>query len=167
MKSLILFVLLLICSLNTLKAQCEFPEKCLGIWKGNMKIYTECKLVDSVDVMLTVTNTESSNVFGWKTEYLSEKYPVVKDYKMRCPAEGNNLYTIDEGDGIELNEYLFDNKLYSIFETSGFLLTSTYELIDDKIIFEVTSGAKLKSCGEVINYSVRNLQRVVFRRIKG
>ena len=105
-------------------------------------------------------------LFGWKTEYLSDKYPVVKDYKMKCPSDDNNRFIIDEGDGIELSEYLFGNKLYSVFETSGILLTSTYELIEDILIFEVTSGNKLEPEAEVNSYSVRNLQRVELKRIK-
>ena len=42
-----------------------------------------------------------------------------------------------------------------------------YELLNDKLIFEATSGKKLNAVeNEVTNYSVTNLQRVVLINIK-
>lgn len=164
MKKQLLPLLVFLVSFSGINAQIGFPEKCLGIWEGNMKIFSNGTLKDSVDVRLTVSKAPESEVFGWKTEYLSTKYPVVKDYKMKSFHQESNQYIVDEGDGIELYEYQFENKLYSVFETSGLLLTSSYELTDDKLIFEVTSGVKIETDKEVINYSVKNLQRVVFKR---
>ena len=43
------------------------------------------------------------------------------------------------------------------------MLTSSYELQGDQLIFEVTSGRKIEDKNEVTNYSVLNLQRVVFK----
>jgi hypothetical protein len=165
MKKRIIHLLFFISLLSGLNGQCEFPEKCLGVWEGNMKIYSEGILKDSVNVRLTVENGNDQDIYNWKTEYLSDKYPVVKDYRMKCPSKGSNKYIIDEGDGIEIFEYLFENKLYSVFETSGYLLTSTYELIDEKLIFEVTSGIKIKTEDKIQNYSVRTLQRVVLQKL--
>lgn len=89
---------------------------------------------------------------------------MVKDYLLRLSEEGKNIYILDEGDGVELQEYLFGNKLYSLFETNDILLTSSYELIDDKLIFEVTSGKRTEQTKSVQNYSVNFLQRVIFKR---
>jgi hypothetical protein len=44
------------------------------------------------------------------------------------------------------------------------MLTSSYELQGDDLIFEVTSGKKIEDRKEVTNYSVLGLQRVVFKR---
>ena len=78
-----------------------------------------------------------------------------------------NCCITDEGDGIELENYLFNNKLYNVFETEGIMLTSSYEFINENLVFEVTSGKKMESSNkDVINYSVLNLQRVVFSRTK-
>ncbi|SOD91764.1 hypothetical protein [Spirosoma fluviale] len=93
--------------------------------------------------------------------------PVVKDYTLRLKDAAKHEYVTDEGDGVVLADYLFGNKLYSVFETQGIVLTSTYELIGDKLIFEVTSGRKQAEPSQgVINYSVDNLQRVVFKKGK-
>ncbi len=147
-------------------AQNNFPEKCEGIWEGMMMIYSQGKLRDSVKVQLSVVGTSDLNTWDWKTEYLSERMPMVKDYKLRLVDAVKQEYVIDEGEGLELNSYLFGDKLYSIFETSGFLLTSTYELNGDNLVFEVTSGKILdQEVKDVANYSVSNTQRVVFNRI--
>ena len=146
------------------RAQKSFPEKCLGVWKGQMLIYKDGFIKDSVKVVLKITKSEEQNTFGWKTSYLSDKTPMVKDYQMRLSESGKNIYILDEGDGIELHDYLFGNKLYSVFETNDILLTSSYELLDDKLIFEVTSGKKADLAEGIRNYSVNYLQRVIFKR---
>jgi hypothetical protein len=63
-------------------------------------------------------------------------------------------------------DYYFIIKLYSVFDTLGVMLTSSYELKDNQLIFEVTSGKKIEENKEVINYSVLNLQRVIFKKVR-
>lgn len=92
---------------------------------------------------------------------------MTKDYILRLPDPTKNKYITDEGDGVELTDYLYGNKLYSIFETHEVFLTSTYELIGNELIFEVTSG-KMEpiTSSEIKTYSTDNLQRVVFKKKK-
>jgi len=149
----------------SLNAQTSFPEKCLGIWTGTMHIYNRGLLVDSVTIKLNVTRTNAPDTFVWKTEYLSEKFPMVKDYKLVISDAGKGVFITDEGDGIILMDYLFENKLYSVFETQGILLTSTYEWLGNQIIFEVTSGKELETTHGVKSYSVLNLQKAILRKM--
>jgi 5'(3')-deoxyribonucleotidase len=93
----------------SLNAQTSFPEKCLGIWTGTMHIYNRGLLVDSVTIKLNVTRTNAPDTFVWKTEYLSEKFPMVKDYKLVISDAGKGVFITDEGDGIILMDYLFEN----------------------------------------------------------
>jgi hypothetical protein len=149
----------------SLNAQTSFPEKCLGIWTGTMHIYNRGSLVDSVTIKLNVTRTNAPDTFVWKTEYLSEKFPMVKDYKLVISDAGKGVFITDEGDGIILMDYLFENKLYSVFETQGILLTSTYEWLGNQIIFEVTSGKELQTTHGVKSYSILNLQKAILRKM--
>ena len=91
---------------------------------------------------------------------------MTKDYKLVLKDEQTGTYVTDEGNGIELSDYLFGNKLYSVFETQGILLTSSYELRADELIFEVTSGKKLEEgTGSGVGlFSVLNVQRVILRK---
>ena len=160
------YTLIFLFSFTSIFAQTSFPEKCLGIWTGTMHIYSRGSLVDSVPIKLNVTRTNAPDTFIWKTEYLSTKNPMVKDYKLVISDIGKGVFKTDEGDGIFLIDYLFGNKLYSVFETQGILLTSTYEWLENQIIFEVTSGKELQTTNGVKSYSVLNLQKAVLRKMK-
>ncbi len=147
-------------------AQTNFAEKCLGVWEGTMKIYAAGALKDTVKVRLTVAKTAKPDEYAWKTEYFSPTRPVVKDYRLRVDDAAKGVYVTDEGDGVELVNYLFEDKLYNVFEVQGIVLTAVYELRGAELIFEVTSGKKLNETKGVTNFSVGNLQRVVFKKIK-
>lgn len=166
MKNILLFILSLVLQSNAGFSQTYFPDRCKGNWKGMMYIYQKGALKDSVGILFSVT-PEGKNQWNWKTEYLSNKFPLVKNYTLKLVDSTINRYVVDEGEGILLYDYLFDNKLYAVFEAHDILLTSTYELKnDDELIFEVTSGKKLagKTTDEVLNYSIESLQRVVLRK---
>jgi hypothetical protein len=159
--------LFLVSYINVLEAQITFGDKCLGNWEGTMYLYGKGQLRDSVPVQLTVQKTSDPNTWTWKTSYLSTTQPMVKDYKLVLKDAATNSYVTDEGDGIILKDYLFNNKLYNVFETQGIFLTASYELIGDQLIFEVSSGKKLEEDNKAVtNYSVTSLQRVIFRKIK-
>ena len=148
------------------KTQVPFPEKCLGKWEGMLMIYQQGQLRDSVKVIFTIAKTDDPERWTWKKEYISEQYPMVKDYQLVLKDAEKGHYITDEGDNIQLTDYLFGNKLYSVFETGGILLTSTYEVRDEELIFEVTSGKKLTDDQEVNNFSVSSMQRAIFTRFK-
>ncbi len=164
MKGILIFAMMLTSTL--VNAQTYFPNKCIGNWKGVMKIYAKGVLKDTVTVLLSIQK-QTDTSWNWKTRYISTKMPVTKNYTLRLIDKTNGIYVTDEGDGIELKDYLFDDKLYSVFETEGILLTSYYQLIGKQLTFEVTSGKKIVGdAKEVVNYSVNNVQKVVFKKIK-
>lgn len=149
---------------------CTFPsngqilKSWHGEWKGVMHMYKQGMQTDSVPIVLEVRPI-SDSVLVWKTSYLSVKMPMVKDYTMKVidPAKGH--YATDEGEGLLLDTYLFDNSLYSVFEVQDILLTATYRLKGNEIIFEVTSGRKAgKVPGDVNNYSVNFLQKAILKK---
>jgi len=154
------------CIYSNINAQEIFADKCVGKWEGIMHIYAKGQLRDSVPVQLLVQKSTIPNTWIWKTSYLSKTNPMDKDYKLVLKDTATQNYITDEGDGIELRDYCFNNKLYSVFDTHQVLLTSSYELQGDQLIFEVTSGKKLDVNKEVNNYSVLNVQRVVFKKVK-
>ena len=121
---------------------------------------------DSVPVRLTVQKTDLPDNWTWKTSYLSESNPMEKNYRLVLKDGITQTYLTDEGDGVQLWNYLFIDKLYSVFETHDVMLTSSYELQGDRLIFEVTSGRKMEVKKGVTNYSVLNLQRAVFKKME-
>lgn len=129
-----------------------------------MLLYQQGHVYDSVAVRLSISKTDTPQVYGWKTEYLSKKYPIAKDYQLKLLDGDQQVYAMDEGDGIVLKAYVFDNKLYSTFAANGNMLSSSYELRNDKLIFEISYGKLLDETEGVNNYSVNSLQKAVMRR---
>ena len=165
MKVVCSILMMLFCFLSRGQSSL-FGDKCIGQWQGTMMLYNQGQLKDSVKVNLHIEKLSPTS-WTWKTEYLSETMPLVKDYVLRAADSIGYKFVLDEGGGLELTDYLFGNKLYSVFETMGVFLTSTYELNGDSLTFEVTSGKKETiTHPDVITYSTGNLQRVVFKRIK-
>lgn len=142
----------------------EFPDRLVGTWVGMMHIYKDGQPRDSVQIRFTVGKPSTPGSWPWKTEYLSAKMPMTKDYTLRLLDAASKTFAVDEGDGIELRDYLFGNKLYGVFETQEIMLTSSYELRGTELIFEVTSGKKIPSSTAVTSYTVTHLQRAILRR---
>lgn len=164
MKKIISILLTFLC-LSTYAQQIKISD---GKWKGTLIIWKENKIMDSVPAELTIKTIIKDSIWQWKTEYISATMPVTKNYSLRVVDKQKGIYITDEGDGVELMNYTFGNKLYSNFETSGILLTSCYEWIGTDIFFEIASGKKTETMSintEVTNYSVKNLQKVIFKKI--
>lgn len=168
MKNLLLvlfFCLVLFSGARAQSAELNFPERCLGIWEGTMLIYQYNTVKDSVPIRFTAAKTEVDSIYTWKTEYFSTTRPMVKDYKLIVDDLKKGRYLLDEGDGVYLIEYNVGNKLYSLFQVNNIYLTSTTELIDGKLRFEVTSGREENELNGIKNYSYTNVQRVVMHRV--
>jgi hypothetical protein len=164
MRGIILLLGMVLFSVS-IKSQTYFPDKCAGIWQGMMHIYQSGSLRDSVPVRFTVQKLDSLS-WTWKMEYLSEKRPMVKDYILRLKDASRGVFVTDEGDGIELSDHVFGEKMFSVFDVSGLLLTASYELTAGKLIFEVTSGPKPEASDkEVRNYPVLSLQRAEMKKM--
>jgi hypothetical protein len=163
MRFLLIFLLLFFVS--QLGHTQTFPKSWEGIWKGTMYMYRDGKIRDSVHVRLTIAATDRPDEWIWRTDYLSPQMPLTKDYKLRVKDLSKNVYVTDEGNGLELTTYHAGQKLYNVFETSGVMLTSSYEFRENELIFEVTSGRKeVVTHSDVTNYAVEHIQRVVLKK---
>lgn len=101
---LLLFVSIVFLS-NISFSQIYFPDRCKGNWKGMMYIYQKGVLKDSVGILFSVTPEEKNN-WNWKTEYLSDKFQLIKNYTLKLENTTSNRYVVDEGGGILLYDYL-------------------------------------------------------------
>lgn len=165
-KNMLLFIALNLVAVSF----ASFPERCEGVWSGQMKIHAYGNLIDSVNIEFTVEKiVDESWPTGWiwKTNYLSEKMPMTKDYKLFAHTTRADIFLLDEGNGVILTNYVTADKMYSVFKVGKTWLTSSYEFIGDKLVFEVTSGtvSKEKSKG-VTNYTTDFVQRVELIKVK-
>ncbi len=159
----VIYLMLLMVNLHQAFAQSEIITD--GRWSGVMKIYKANKVMDTVSVELTIRTIVKDSVWQWKTEYLSTKMPVIKDYLLKVQDRTKGIYITDEQDGTELLNFLIGNKMYCQFEIPNMLLTSSYEWRGNEIIFEITAGKKTTEKKEIINYTVNTLQTVTLKKI--
>lgn len=165
MRLLSSFIFMLV--IGSAIGQNSFTDKAIGVWRGQMSIHQKGVKVDSVDIEFTVAKTDTSGVWVWKTQYLSVKYPILKDYLLRLKDKSTSHYIIDEGDNLVLDCHIIGDKMYSTFETNGNLLTASYEFINDKFIFEVTMARRNpKAHPTVDTYYTSVVQRVVMERVR-
>ena len=89
--------------------------------------------------MIIQKTNDSFNKWIWKTSYFGKdnSEPIIKDYTLVERDSLSGTYVIDEGDGIELLNYVFGDKMFCVFSYKRTLLTASYELVGDKLIFEV------------------------------
>lgn len=164
LKWLSCLLLFLFCELR-LASQAEFLKSYEGIWRGKLEIYHSTSIVQEVPVQLSIIRSDSTNDWIWRTEYFSVQNPIVKDYRMKIHESKPGVFLMDEGDGIQLLHYRFANQLVCFFQTDGISIFSTYEIVADRLIFELFSGKLVGSGHELVQNSEMNvLQKVVYTR---
>jgi hypothetical protein len=164
----IIYLLAIILLLH-LKTQCQpttvpFPQRCEGTWNGNLTILKKGIPTDTVPVKLSVAPIPHTNRHTWKTEYLSEKYPVVKNYEMVPSDSMPHTFILDEKNDIYLYLFQTNNKLHGQFSVNGNMLYSTYELRGEQLYFEIATFQPLNNTKGVENYQLINLQKAIFTR---
>jgi hypothetical protein len=148
----------------TASGQPAFPDRCLGVWEGTMYIYGKGVLRDSVRVRRTIRRIDTAS-WTWRTDYLSDRMPATKDYVLRRRDASGTEFVVDEGGGVEIPMYRTGDRLYSVFETSGILLTAAEELTPAGLLFEVVSARRSgKPDAPVGTFQVGAVQRVLLQR---
>lgn len=178
-KQLLLFTLFLLLSACTRKNMTfeflpkeKFPQSWIGVWSGELQIYSTKGLKQTVQMELEILPTDQPDVFTWALTYGDD----TRSYELKTFDTENGLYLIDEKNSIALESYLYHNRLVSRFEVQGNLLMCTYEKRKDQLIFEVVAGNNEiinQDGGETIDgneipkvnsYSISVSQRAILKR---
>ncbi|MGB0777996.1 MAG: hypothetical protein ACPGR7_08215 [Flavobacteriaceae bacterium] len=169
-KLLVLLLLLQACQTHDVKNSENFAEMIQGQWSGDMFIFNKGQIRDTVPVLFTVRETDTIDRWHWQMKYISEEFPITKDYRLELINAREQQYITDEGSGIILNSYRYKNKLYGFYTVSNTVFSATYELQGQDLIFEVYGGNpskdSLKTDYKVHPYSVDFLQRVSLKKIQ-
>lgn len=112
------------------------PAAFIGNWSGELKIYKEGAVVQTVPMVLAVSRRDSHTLI-WKTTYSMDDNPVVKDYLLRTWDASKGQYEIDEKNGIILPATLSGNRLTSVYAVMDQLMTVSHSLVDNKLRFQI------------------------------
>lgn len=115
----------------------SFPNDWLGFWEGDLHIYDEMGLKQTLPMALDNSITDVSGVFTWAIIYGPDSIVGRRDYLLKEVDKSKGHYIVDEKNGILLDAYLIDNELVSVFEVMGNSLTSTYRREGNIMIFDI------------------------------
>jgi len=154
----------------TSQAQEHFIDKCEGVWEGSLEMYNAKSQEASSEkpkVTFTVQTIIEDSLWTWRTDYESERFGhITKDYKLVAKDVKKGMYLLDEGDNLILDQRVIGTKMYSVFEVENMVLSASYELIGEHLIFEVLSSPRSKDTTAVISHTLGNMQRVTLSRKK-
>lgn len=117
-------------------------ENWTGIWAGELIIYNApgYEKISSLHMELHISKTDSVGLYNWHIIY-GDSAKDHRKYLLRTIDESKGKYLIDEKNGILLGADMLGSKLISRFIVQGSMLDITYEMENDKIIFEVFAGS--------------------------
>ncbi|MFT5168254.1 MAG: hypothetical protein ACI8P3_003495 [Saprospiraceae bacterium] len=118
-----------------------FPQSWLGYWEGELEIFKENKLVQTLPMALELLEMDTSKNFVWTIIYGEDKETGRRAYELETLDAEKGYFLMDEKNTIRLESYLFQNKLMSWYEVMGSQILSIQELQGDQMIFEIIFGS--------------------------
>ena len=118
-----------------------FPESWFGNWVGELNIYRENKIVQTIPMELEMAAIDSSENFIWAIIYGEDKEAGRRAYELEVIDAEKGHYRVDENNSIKLETYLFENRLYSWYQVAGNMILSIYEKREEEMVFEIVFGS--------------------------
>ena len=176
MKTPVLFLFILFANFLGITAQedsnLSFPNDYFGVYTGTLKINSE-RGSQEVPMEFHLKPTDSVGKYHYTLIYGEGDMRQERKYTLLAEDVDNGRYVVDENNGIILDDKVQGNKLYSLFEVQGNLLTTFMTFHEDHMIFEITFASKEKQRvtyaeneqkTEVISYPISTVQRAVLKK---
>ncbi|KYG80239.1 hypothetical protein [Roseivirga echinicomitans] len=149
----------------------QLSENWEGEWAGELKIYNEKGLQQTVDMGLNIIS-KSDSLWSWQIIYGSGEQEQLRDYLLYKNKADLNQYILDEQNSIQLYLSHVNQGLYSWFTVTQNELLVSYELIDEEIHFKTivtTESQSLITGGEsnspeVKSQKIRTIQEAILIR---
>ena len=168
MKYLLFSVLCLIMSpLFAQEDTINFPEDFFGSYRGDLVIQN-ARGSQTIGMEFHINETDSIGKYQYQIVYIADGKRQERNYNLITKNEEKGEYVVDENNGILLSAKQFENRLYSVFEVQGNLLTTIETFHEDHMIFEIifsskkeisASGDVNEDVPEVFSYPVTVSQR--------
>lgn len=125
-------------ALNARNTPAIFPDDFIGKWKGILKIYNRNIIVNEVDMQLHILPEKKEDHYSYHIIYGKDTINGLRPYTIIPNSKEEGVWSIDENNGIVLDEYIIDGKAFSLFEVGGNLLQVTLEKNRDELIYEIS-----------------------------
>lgn len=171
MKVYFLFFIICISNISIAQEQNDkiFPDYYFGKYNGDLIIASDNgQQKVPMEFHLLESEYEGKNdytiIFGEGENKQTRSYTLLE----KNASKGN--YILDENNGILLETKVITDKMFSIFEVEGTLITTYISFGDDQLIFEVVaaqienktvSGELSEDIPEVFSYPVGVVQRAI------
>jgi len=161
----------------------KFPEDWLGVWQGNLEIYSGQTLVQKVPMKLEHSATDSNDLYIWALIYGEDEVKGRRDYRLQPVDKSKGHWVVNEQNSILLDAFIYENQLISNFgivdedPKKSTNLMSSYRLEGNDLVFEiwVFAGDPVRKSGGielnaekiplVYAYPVRGYQRAVLKKM--
>lgn len=138
----IAFTILIWVNFGYLFAQADslvFPAAWQGYWVGDLVISTVQGEAQRVPMSLRI-DALSDERYTYTIVYGTDTPENTRPYYLKAVPGNPGHFETDEGNGIVLDDYFINGKLYSRFEVMGNLLLSTLEQQGEHLVYEIISG---------------------------
>lgn len=157
----------------------SFPQAWEGEWTGDLVISTGVGEAQRIPMILRILPVEGEERHTFTIVYGEDTPENTRPYFIQAVDGGKGHYEVDEANGIILDDFLINGKLYSRFEVMGSLLLTTLEERDGQLIYEIIAGPlePIRTTGGTVideeeippvnGYQIRIQQRAVLDRKNG
>lgn len=173
MKLIKLLLVFILCFPITVCAQTEekviFPDDYFGIYKGTLSI-TSSRGPSTYPMEFHLLPSDTIGKYIYTIVYGEGDMRQERKYTLVTKDAAMGEFVVDENNGIVLDDKVVGNRMYSLFEVQGTILTTFITFEKDHMIFEIAtaqrensniSTAKNEGQTEVISYPVTTVQRAV------
>lgn len=145
-----------------------------GNWEGIFEIYTLEGRKDSLTMNLTIGSSGVEDTLIWNTSFVQGERVIEKPYKL-YESEEPNVFVLDEGNTIDIPQYLLGNEIISFYAVMGSKYWVSYRILDkERMLFAIgvipeEEGTKSGGEGEipiVESFKIRMTQTAILNKKK-
>jgi hypothetical protein len=170
-------VLLILIAIGGLSAraqgdkQASFPDAYLGVYKGTLHINSP-RGTNELPMEFHLLPTKMEGEYYYTLVYGAGADRQERKYRLVEKDREKGLYVVDEDNGIVLDDKVVGNRMYSLFEVMGNLLTTFITFNEDHMVFEIVVSNRKEvnithataDSTEVSSYPISTVQRAVLQK---
>lgn len=151
--------------------QVNLPKSWIGSWTGTLEIWNASGKTQEVAMELHIYPQANSKRWQWTIIYGEDDQRQERTYELLAINSSKGQYQIDEKNSIFLEANFINETMISRFEVQNNLITTTYRLQGENLIFEILVGPGNKpnktggkqDSPPVHTYPIRAIQKAILK----